>query len=238
MQTKSKQTKKTPFAFLIFSLMAYGGNIVINKTTVSPGSIVHGNTGIIIDGNKIEKGNISKKIEYIQRPIDKKIKKARIDLDGATIYLHDGNGTITFDKTLSLKITEDTLTLHTKNNPYYGSKVVLSDSNVDELSVKGDSVIKIEKKLSTLHIKGDTTLSIEHPQSDLSIEIEGDGNIYVKSKVDILQIFFKGDQNIEIEKANRVILRGKGDVIINIKDKNAKIVPNVKGDITIRRDND
>ncbi len=230
-----KQKKeKIPFQILALwsAVMLFADNVIINKTIISPGSVVTGNTGIIIDGK--EYGNKKIKITYIKKSIPP-VSSAIFNLDDIALIIEDGNGSLVYDKNLAIKIASDTLILQAQPDFPYGPKVLLQSDSIKHIFVNGDASIKVAKKLATIYVKGDSSIEISAKQDDLQLIIEGDSSLHITQPIKNLSIQFNGDITLQAERIERVLFKGIGDVVVSIKNKDVKIVKQVDGDF-IRKD--
>ncbi len=242
MQTEKKSYQKISVALLVLcTLFVYGGdNMIINKTIISPNSIVTGNTGIIINGKKYEKGSAKKqKVTYATISLPDHLKKIAIELPDSKLYIKKGDNSITFDKRLAVTIKNGSIALLADRSKIYESTITIeTDEPLPPLFIAGDSVLHITNQITSLRIEGDATLFIKEPQEHIHVSIDGDCSIYASAPIEKLSINFHGDVALNLDKIDVIELKGEGDVILNSPQKDITIIKNFKGDFIQGSEND
>ncbi|SMC08775.1 GIN domain-containing protein [Nitratiruptor tergarcus] len=227
--------------FLLFignTLLFADSNIISNKTIISPGSVVHGNTGIIINGKKVSaphKQDLAKRIaKNIQCSFDKVVFK----IDGMTLHIQNGDKEckIIYPQILKngLKIAKKTLELKDSKEIAYGAPIDLYIHSIHTISLIGDIFLKVDKKIDTLNltVQGDADIEFKNAVNTISLDIIGDAQIKLQD-VQKATINYSGDLFLEIEKIKTLILKGTGDVIIRPGDEHFTLIKSINGDLHI-----
>ncbi len=210
-------------AFFISAPLQAANNIV-NKSLVSPGSIVVGNTGIIIAGKNIQNNN--QKIIYKKYEVPCIIKNIKIlasDID-VKIYKQTNNNkkcyiVATQSNDRFLLVGKDSIVINQSDALFFASKVII-----------------YLKKLANISINADSFVDIKAPLDKLSVVSQADGKISLGS-VKNLYINLRSDLDLSIlnaKKIKTIKLSGTGDLNLYIHAKGVKIdKTDYAGEITI-----
>ncbi len=217
---------------MIGTLMAQD-NIIINKTIIAPGSIVTGNSGIIIDGKATQQKKQKFTYQTFELP---PIHRATIKVDGIALTVQNGSS-LTLAKGLDYSIRYGHLLINDPSQKFFGSRIALASNTLSDIVVRGDCTVLLSKSLASLKIEGDSTITIQAPQEDIKLILKGDSTIHSDAHIKTLSIDFYGDIVIEAKALEGLSLNGSGDVILNIP-KETKLTTKIEGDIVRRRDND
>jgi len=209
--------------------MAKEDNIIFNKTIIGPGSIVTGNTGIIIDGKRYTDSSSSRKLRYHSLQLSSPIQEALIHIDGTSLIITNGS-TLRYPEGLHIETGNSFLKIEDVNGTYSGGQIFIASSTLNSLRLQGDGVIVVKKPLSQITVNGDSTITIEAPIEHLLLQLRGDSTIYVKAFLSELDIRFTGDLLIEATSLNRLRLQGVGDALIQIPSS-TQLETEIDGDI-------
>ncbi len=218
-----KKVKKTAFYIAIISLcssVVFAGNIYINKNIVSNDSRVYGNMGIVVNGKKLDKPVLVKKVIKENKKISfpSTIKKIIVDIDDCEIVMKKGKNYILMP---------------------YGKKNFIKSSG-STLTIKGDTALSEGKikiftnSVEQLILKGDIKAYISLKVKNFNVKLFGDGYVEFSSIANI-GLDFYGDAILKLNgNVEKVILKGSGDITILSKDKDFLLYKkNVDGEITI-----
>jgi putative component of toxin-antitoxin plasmid stabilization module len=244
-QTAPKRVASEILALLLIGstvcLATAKESVIYNKVIVSPGSVVTGNTGVIINGKKVDKGSVT-----VANPGPPKTVKIPCEANRMTIAVDDPRlqitrgepCTVTLPASLAetLDLSGNTVTIRDPKGIGFGETIKLKLHTVHDITVDGDANMRIALPLDRLAITvhGDADIVIEKAVDTLHIESDGDMRIrFGKAKTVVLKSH-GGDIDATFQETDALTLDGADDVTINSPDHHYTLTKKITGDLTKR----
>ncbi len=239
---KKKEKVSALYSLILVGLFASflnGGNVIINKSVVV-GSSGSGNTGIIINGKKVD----SPSLKPIKKEDLKEVKK-KIPCDIKNIMIALSNFSFTLKrekecyailpKYLEKKAVFTKEMIKISDNHDVLFPIEISLNSFDKISLFGDYNFKLQGDFERLNIEsnGDGKIEISSKIDEAFFDLVGDFSIKFYKDVKRLDIEYTGDVELDLQKVDALSVEGTGDIEIEAVRRPLKIKKDVVGDFVI-----
>jgi len=196
------------------ALGLWGGNIIHNETYVSPGSVVTGNAGIVIDGKSVG-GSTAGNTQYVKKRVPCQIATLTLEGPDTEVIVKKGRSRCYIAVPEGVRV----------NVSNGGIRVSYTEDEAGPIRLKTEEV-------GTIRFASEGGVRVEDTFERLAVEFPEEGSVVTK-KIGTLKVHSGDDLSLVCGHVDRLILHVGGDASVVVGNADAKIQKEIKGDLTL-----